>query len=426
MEKEKLGPDWCAGFSKELAVFNKAFAACRGNGLFHILEFKGDRRDAEYCAKMEAEFLAGEGLVLSAQLKYSINDVLDGASVYFFKMRKDNMRELYEKCMKAGSVLIFSEYDGQDKNSFTISGCGNSVKLETILKALPFPCAKEDLEKWLAPCTGWESMDAGMIVNRTILAHYGRTDDSVLSADDFGWMIPVPREDDPAPVSMPVSAPDVQAETPVYTVPTQTQQPVEMAQAQPAPVQSAPVQLSVPVQPEPVQPSAPVQMPHPEKNIPAPVQVAPEPVKGTVKNTLTFEENAKNYEMLEDLKTEYQKVYDYIFSLHNTKWKILMNKIKDSIDKNDMSKQLCLYYLEISDDYTDPLYAMLYELDAKTEEFQSSLTKMVETLGCPNCGKDWNEDVTFLSPGVHFVKCPNCHSTRPYDRPKIENPNKAQ
>ena len=70
----------------------------------------------------------------------------------------------------------------------------------------------------------------------------------------------------------------------------------------------------------------------------------------------------------------------------------------------------------MSNDVTTDIYAALYELDEKTKEFHEGLIHQSITLGCPLCGKDWEEDITFLKKGIHYVECPNCYCERGFEK----------
>ena len=68
--------------------------------------------------------------------------------------------------------------------------------------------------------------------------------------------------------------------------------------------------------------------------------------------------------------------------------------------------------MDISNDYTTELYNNLYELDQMVQDFHKSVVRKKLHLGCPNCGSEWDEDLTFLTPGIHEVSCPKCDMSR--------------
>ena len=135
---------------------------------------------------------------------------------------------------------------------------------------------------------------------------------------------------------------------------------------------------------------------------------------------LSLEEDNKNYELLQRIKERYNEVYDFIYETRNPTWKSIMYKIRESIDKNKFTEQYCPMYLALSDDISTELYAKLYELDQETMQFQKNIVHMIENLGCVNCNEQWDEDVTFLPAGAHYITCPNCNAKRGYEKPEIK------
>lgn len=136
-----------------------------------------------------------------------------------------------------------------------------------------------------------------------------------------------------------------------------------------------------------------------------------------VKNTITAEENARNIAMLKDIENQYMDARNLIDQMSDSRYRILGNKLADTMkDKTYGKTQWARQYLDVSDDVATELYAKLYNLDRQTKKFCKEVVHQVEHMGCPMCGKEWDEDVTFLRPGIHYILCPNCNSERPYEK----------
>ena len=142
-----------------------------------------------------------------------------------------------------------------------------------------------------------------------------------------------------------------------------------------------------------------------------------------VKNAITAEENARNIAMLKDIENQYMDARNLIDQMSDSRYRILGNKLADTMkDKTYGKTQWARQYLDVSDDVSTELYAKLYNLDRQTKKFCKEVVHQVEHMGCPMCGKEWDEDVTFLRPGIHYILCPNCNAERPYEKetPKKE------
>ena len=142
-----------------------------------------------------------------------------------------------------------------------------------------------------------------------------------------------------------------------------------------------------------------------------------------VKETITAGENARNIAMLKDIESQYMDARNLIDQMSDSRYRIIGNKLADTMkDKTYGKTQWARQYLDVSDDVRTELYAKLYNLDIQTKEFCKGIVHQVEHMGCPMCGKEWDEDVTFLRPGIHYILCPNCNAERPYEKetPKKE------
>lgn len=464
--------DWCAGICPALATFNRAFVARKGLGLFHIAVLEGDEESVRYCAEQEAKLFADRGIYDTGKPYISASDK---RGVYFFRSYMEDRKDWYQEQVKKGSLIFLMKEDSVNTgfNVFHIGDCRLHSLAAKVAEQLGIP--ETVAEAVLGKYEKCVNISEDIIVNNTILRHYETLVDDEIQESDFEWLENWKNDEKVVPGKEPVpynkeesgnGAEPVKKDTPAHAVeaPETPKEPPQNTEPMPAATPEEPVND---IQPEKtvsaVPETAPVTSTEPQKTGPdpqpapsvepekpaepqkteaedtpsaeahAPQETAengnpvPVPVKtpkaqeihGLIKEMITKEEDDRNYELLEALKSEYRAVHGYIYSLRNSKWKIIMNRMQDAIDSNDLSQQYCPMYLSISDDITTELYAKLYDLDGKTKQFQESIVRMIVPFGCPHCGKEWKEDVTFLPPGAHFIECPECRGTRGYEKPRI-------
>lgn len=147
-------------------------------------------------------------------------------------------------------------------------------------------------------------------------------------------------------------------------------------------------------------------------SVPAPVKV--KKISFQSKEVLTEEDKKQNAELLHKIRSKYEQALQFVTDLHSPQFTLFINLFREALDNNKYTKQWCPMYLEISDDLTTELYAKLYELDQVTAEFNKKLIHQVLHIGCPFCVTEWNEDITFVDKGLHYTRCPNCNSERPF------------
>jgi len=134
------------------------------------------------------------------------------------------------------------------------------------------------------------------------------------------------------------------------------------------------------------------------------------------KAELTAEEEAKNAELLEGLRTKYKDAIRYMNETCNAQYRIIVNSMQDAVDKDVYKQQYTKMYLNVSDDTGTELYRKLYDVDIATQQFHKDVVHQVKHIGCFNCGKNWDEDITFLSHGPHTVRCPHCYADYPFEK----------
>lgn len=148
---------------------------------------------------------------------------------------------------------------------------------------------------------------------------------------------------------------------------------------------------------------------------PKPDAVAEAPKKKIEKETLTPEEDAENESLLADLIADYKNAIQSVRDTRNPGFRIIEKKLNECINKNEFNTQFCRIYMEISNDYSTALYAALYALDNKTKEFREKITHRIAHFGCPQCGNEWDEDLTFRPKGLCEITCPKCGQGRMFE-----------
>jgi len=148
---------------------------------------------------------------------------------------------------------------------------------------------------------------------------------------------------------------------------------------------------------------------------PKPDAVAEAPKKKIEKETLTPEEEAENESLLADLVADYKNAIQSVRDTRNPGFRIIEKKLNECINKNEFNTQFCRIYMEISNDYSTALYAALYALDNKTKEFREKITHRIAHFGCPQCGNEWDEDLTFRPKGLCEITCPKCGQGRMFE-----------
>lgn len=234
----------------------------------------------------------------------------------------------------------------------------------------------------------------GAIAN-TLICHFNRTTDLKFSPQDLKWLSAAAEEPEPEEPE----APKTEPEEPETTEPEATE-PEVTAEAEPV-------------------------KPEPEANMAARSQMfatgAPEdppaPTKknnalDSAKDSLSEEENERNWALLHQLIDKHNQCIKIIDDSYNTGFYPIKSTLQECVNKKVFNRQYCRIYMDISNDYTTELYNNLYELDQMVQDFHKSIVRKKLHLGCPNCGSEWDEDLTFLTPGIHEVSCPKCDMSR--------------
>lgn len=442
-----IQPDWCKNACPKLAAFNRAYITRKGKGLVPFIELKGTEEEILFCVQQESQLLFEANLMINESICTNPADTSSPQTVYLKNAKRvDNPIP--------GNLYFLQTCEDPIRNSFVITGCKTASLIPDIVEALGFDELTEEVFLSAIHDYPWQTYEKDVLVNNTILRHYEKHEDNKFYADDLAWMqkaSPVARPAkqmspmEPVAKTISPAAPVTPAENPKQKG-KQLEHP-HMAQQEEkhgpkmVPLKKAPanVHAKAPMQNHPHNKDTVVKdnianlvaeslaLDMPEKNV-SPVEEKKEgsPVpqykkeeahqNKNVKESLTEEEIKKNNELLESLLGFYNEMQIFIESLKNAKWRSIQNKMRDVVNKKKFTIQWCPLYLEVSDDVSTELYAKLYDLDQKTEQFHQDVIHQVQHLGCPNCGKPWDEDITFLPSGIHFVECPYCFSERGFEK----------
>ena len=437
---------WCKEFCPEMATYNKVYKIKKGKGLLNHIKLVGDKKQIKYCEKKEREYFAQTD---------------------------------------AGVEVIFvngNEYSGP-KNVFDVSRCRVPNKYGKVIKETGLSYNEDNLDEIIGnkDLSGFSNEE---IVNNILLAHYDKADDEVLYPADFSWAPKKTSIDDEpiTEVSEEENISGIQDEPQQQEIQEPANESEETSELKKEPQVEQTDDRSREEEDnehkEYVLPEnsrlegatskslgKPSSLTHNSEQRPerkrmfskiqkqqdaeavktedkksedeednkmvyaAEEKKPPKPeVKKTendmvVKNTITAEENARNIAMLKDIENQYMDARNLIDQMSDSRYRILGNKLADTMkDKTYGKTQWARQYLDVSDDVATELYAKLYNLDRQTKKFCKEIVHQVEHMGCPMCGKEWDEDVTFLRPGIHYILCPNCNAERPYEKetPKKE------
>lgn len=416
---------WCSHVNARLDAFNKAYIARKGKGIIPFIELHGLDDDIKACAQKEAELFYSCGLLKNATVCIGVQDTKDHQA-YLLKANT----EILDK--KEGSIYFFSDSCSQKhKNVFDVRGCASVGLLSEIAAGLGFEnLTKDILKAELEQYPEWMSYDTEQMVNNTIIRHYMTYSDNIFHADDLSWLRNKKQKSQEKAENMKLqerSKPEKhileEAEqtekgkkqhkfrfpTNGHVLPKQAHLSAESA----AEEQTSPVEnTNSKTEKKDIHPQEQSEQ---ENAAPVP-QMKKKVSTGIVKEKLTEEEERANQEKLNALLKTYQEAIEFITSLRNAKWRSIVNKMNDAVNNKKFTQQWCPLYLELSDDISSELYAKLYDVDQQTIQFNKTVIHQVVSLGCPNCGKEWQEDITFRDKGIHQVECPICCFGMRYER----------
>lgn len=254
----------------------------------------------------------------------------------------------------------------------------------------------------------------GAIAN-TLICHFNRTTDLKFSPQDLKWLSAAAEEPEPEPVAAEPEESEAETTEPEATESEATEPEPEPEAVKPEATEPE-VTRTEAIEPksEPAEPEAkdirsqmfaeaPTDPPAPTKK---------NNVLDSAKDSLSEEENERNWALLHQLIDKHNQCIKIIDDSYNTGFYPIKSTLQECVNKKVFNRQYCRIYMDISNDYTTELYNNLYELDQMVQDFHKSVVRKKLHLGCPNCGSEWDEDLTFLTPGIHEVSCPKCDMSR--------------
>lgn len=393
--------------SPELRAFHKMLETAKRPPVFAI-HLEGSEREKQYVVTKETDALKELGIE-TEYVDELEPEVTYGGTVYFVDAVAPGTLALTIDCGFAKDALlpkVLQEF--LEKTNLDIEDPESIMDLP-MYQSLVDRCGQ----------------DLGSTVVSTVLCHYSKHNDNTWHDDDLDWInskaeakaesgsVEVESEAEPvkqAPVHHRLANTPVK-ETPVEKPTVKPASHVEPKRVESRAVES--VEEDVPAE-TPAQPARRVVKKNDETDVPVPETVE-EDKDGTEKGVLTEEEKAKNAKLLSELKAEYQKVIDMIDDGYDTIFRPVQKKLKECVDTNTFNTQFCPLYLEFSSDVSSDLYAELYDLDEQTRTFREQVVHHIEHFGCPMCGTEWDEDLTFAPTGINTIHCPKCGAERPFE-----------
>ena len=256
----------------------------------------------------------------------------------------------------------------------------------------------------------YAAQDVNGAIANTLICHFNRTTDLKFSPQDLKWLSVAAEE----PAEEP-EEPETEPEEP-ETTRLETAEPEATAEAEPETTEPEATEPEVTRSeaPEPAEPETNMARSQMFAGAPEepPVPTKKNNVLDSAKDSLNEEENERNWALLHQLIDKHNQCIKIIDDSYNTGFYPIKSTLQECVNKKVFNRQYCRIYMDISNDYTTELYNNLYELDQMVQDFHKSVVRKKLHLGCPNCGSEWDEDLTFLTPGIHEVSCPKCDMSR--------------
>ena len=257
----------------------------------------------------------------------------------------------------------------------------------------------------------YAAQDVNGAIANTLICHFNRTTDLKFSPQDLKWLSAAAEE----PAEEPEPEPETEMKGPETTEPETTEPEATAEVAEPEAIEPKVTrpEATEPA-PEPAEPEANMARSQMFAGAPEepPVPTKKNNVLDSAKDSLSEEENERNWALLHQLIDKHNQCIKIIDDSYNTGFYPIKSTLQECVNKKVFNRQYCRIYMDISNDYTTELYNNLYELDQMVQDFHKSVVRKKLHLGCPNCGSEWDEDLTFLTPGIHEVSCPKCDMSR--------------
>ena len=252
----------------------------------------------------------------------------------------------------------------------------------------------------------YAAQDVNGAIANTLICHFNRTTDLKFSpVQDLKWLSAAAEE----PAEEPEPEPETEMKEP-ETTRLETAEPKATAEAEPEAIEPEVTKSEAePAEPETNMARSQMFAGAPEE---PPVPTKKNNVLDSAKDSLSEEENERNWALLHQLIDKHNQCIKIIDDSYNTGFYPIKSTLQECVNKKVFNRQYCRIYMDISNDFTTELYNNLYELDQMVQDFHKSVVRKKLHLGCPNCGSEWDEDLTFLTPGIHEVSCPKCDMSR--------------
>ena len=253
----------------------------------------------------------------------------------------------------------------------------------------------------------YAAQDVNGAIANTLICHFNRTTDLKFSPQDLKWLSAAAEE----PAEEPEPEPETEMKGPETTEPETTEPEATAEVAEPEAIEPKVTrsEATEPAEPEANMARSQMFAGAPEE---PPVPTKKNNVLDSAKDSLSEEENERNWALLHQLIDKHNQCIKIIDDSYNTGFYPIKSTLQECVNKKVFNRQYCRIYMDISNDYTTELYNNLYELDQMVQDFHKSVVRKKLHLGCPNCGSEWDEDLTFLTPGIHEVSCPKCDMSR--------------
>lgn len=257
----------------------------------------------------------------------------------------------------------------------------------------------------------YAAQDVNGAIANTLICHFNRTTDLKFSPQDLKWLSAAAEE----PAEEPEPEPETEMKEPETTEPETTEPEATAETTEPEAIEPEVTRSeATEPAPEPAKPETNMARSQMFAGAPEepPVPTKKNNVLDSAKDSLSEEENERNWALLHQLIDKHNQCIKIIDDSYNTGFYPIKSTLQECVNKKVFNRQYCRIYMDISNDYTTELYNNLYELDQMVQDFHKSVVRKKLHLGCPNCGSEWDEDLTFLTPGIHEVSCPKCDMSR--------------
>ena len=257
----------------------------------------------------------------------------------------------------------------------------------------------------------YAAQDVNGAIANTLICHFNRTTDLKFSPQDLKWLSAAAEE----PAEEPEPEPETEMKGPETTEPETTEPEATAETTEPEAIEPEVTRSkATEPAPEPAEPETNMARSQMFAGAPEepPVPTKKNNVLDSAKDSLSEEENERNWALLHQLIDKHNQCIKIIDDSYNTGFYPIKSTLQECVNKKVFNRQYCRIYMDISNDYTTELYNNLYELDQMVQDFHKSVVRKKLHLGCPNCGSEWDEDLTFLTPGIHEVSCPKCDMSR--------------